>query len=95
MASEHIHQTYIRQTDTASSHSEGFLRNLHKKSLQAMYQGSHVPNFEALGVPKSKCQARTYHRQTHIDTAASHNEGFNTETFIKKYPWKMSPGSPV
>ena len=27
-----------------------------------MYQGSHLPNFEALGVPKKKSQARTDRR---------------------------------
>ena len=29
-----------------------------------MYQGSHLPNFEALGVPKSKSQACTDPHQT-------------------------------
>ena len=33
-----------------------------------MYQGSHLPNFEALGVPKSKCQASTHIRQTPHDS---------------------------
>ena len=46
-----------------------------------MYQGSHLPNFEALGVPKSKCQASTHiiyrHTDTQTDdTASSHSEGF-------------------
>ena len=52
-----------------------------------MYQGSHVPNFEALGITKSKWQASTHIVIIIIiinDTAASHNEGFNTETFIKR-----------
>ena len=38
-----------------------------------MYQGSHLPNFEALGVPNSKRQTRTDY---HYDNASSHSEGF-------------------
>ena len=37
-----------------------------------MYQGSHLPNFEALSVPKKK---PSEDRQTD-DTASSHSEGF-------------------
>ena len=77
----HCYRHTDGHTDTASSHSEGFLRNLHKKSLQAMYQGSHVPNFEALGVPKSKCQTCTDRR---TDTASSHSEGFLRNLHKKK-----------
>ena len=46
--------------------------NFFEKSLQAMYQGSHLPNFEALSVPKKK---PSEDRQTD-DTASSHSEGF-------------------
>ena len=47
-----------------------------------MSQGSHVPNFKALGAPKSKWQPHT-HRQTHAEPAVQ-GEGFKIETFTKK-----------
>ena len=33
--------------------------NFWKKYILRICQGSHVPNFESLGIPKSKCQAIT------------------------------------
>ena len=64
-----------RTDDTAWSHSEGFLRNLHKKCLLEIYQGSHVPNFQALGIPIKIWRDLTYIHQT-SDTASFHSEGF-------------------
>ena len=41
-----------------------------------MYQGSHLPNFEALGVPNSKWQTWTHaHTHPRTATASSHSEG--------------------
>ena len=52
-----------------------------------MYQGSHLPNFEVLGVPNSKRQASTAqhtHAQTdYYDTARFYNEGISSKSFIK------------
>ena len=58
-----------------------------------MYQGSHVPNFEALGVPKSKCQARTH---TQTTTTTPHHPIVKDffETFTKKVPLENVPRVP-